>query len=99
MSTINVLAGEIYILYIDNFSSNGQAFDLGWNLTNGASLDCTVLPVDLLRCARQTNKGIRRIELGYGFETNTSHFIVERSMDAIHSTVLAACLPLERPSL
>jgi len=83
VSTINVLAGEIYILYIDNFSSNGQAFDLGWNLTNGASLDCTVLPVDLLDLHARPIKGSVELNWATVSETNTSHFIVERSMDAI----------------
>src|SRR5690606_21091141 len=38
--TLNVTAGSVYVLYVDNYSATGQDFTLTWNLTNGASLDC-----------------------------------------------------------
>ncbi len=48
VAPINVVAGQIYVLFIDNFSSTGQSFALDWQLSNGASLDCTVLPLDIV---------------------------------------------------
>ncbi len=48
VSTFNVIAGQKFILYIDNYNANGQAFEFTWQLTNGASLDCTPLPVELI---------------------------------------------------
>ncbi len=86
VSTITVGAaqvGQIYILYVDNFSSNGQAFDLSWNLTNGASLDCTVLPMDILELHAKPIKGTVELNWATVSETNTSHFILERSVDGI----------------
>lgn len=34
---MNVTAGSVYVLYVDNFSATGQDFTLTWNLSNGAS--------------------------------------------------------------
>lgn len=74
--------GQIYILYVDNFSSNGQAFNLTWQLSGGASLDCSLLPVEFVNL-----KGVQRhdgIELAWTTlsESGSDHFLVERSYDA-----------------
>lgn len=42
---INASAGDSYILLLDNFTADGNTFTLDWTLSNGASLDCTLLPV------------------------------------------------------
>ncbi len=44
VDTIHVTAGQRYVLYIDNFSANGAAFDLTFQLTGGAALACTPPP-------------------------------------------------------
>jgi hypothetical protein len=84
VSTINVVADQIYILYVDNFSSNGQAFNLSWQLTNGASLDCTVLPVELL--SFDAKPAGQRVDLDWSTssEQNSEVFVVERSHDGAH---------------
>ncbi len=81
-SAINVIAGQQYIMYIDNFDINGQAFTLDWSLTGGASLDCTVLPVEMadLR-ATAIDKEIL-VEWTTVSEYQSGWFIVERSFDA-----------------
>lgn len=45
---LNVTAGQVYLLYISNWSQSGVAFDLTWNLQGGASLDCTILGLELI---------------------------------------------------
>jgi len=83
VSTFNVLAGQIYILYVDNFSSNGQAFSLTWQLSNGASLDCTILPVgDVALTARPV---MRSVELDWStvHEEGSSHFQVEHATNGV----------------
>jgi hypothetical protein len=84
VSPMNVIAGEIYILYVDNFSTNGQSFDLSWQLSNGASLDCTVLPVELVNL--KATPEVDRIDLDWTTlsESSSAHFIVERSSDGQH---------------
>jgi len=83
VSTINVLAGQIYVLYVDNFSSNGQSFSLSWNLADGASLDCTVLPVEFIEFKAIPDENSVDLSWTTGSESNTSHFIIERSKDGI----------------
>lgn len=45
---ITATAGDVYILLIDNFTSNTTPFNLTWNLGPGVILDCTPLPIELL---------------------------------------------------
>lgn len=88
VNTINVLAGQVYILYIDNFSTNGQAFNLSWSLTNGASLDCTVLPVELLNFDAKAVGNRVDLDWSTATEQNSEQFIIERSTDGEHFTVI-----------
>lgn len=79
VAALNVIAGEYYVLYVDNFSSTGQAFSLDWSLSNGASLDCTVLPVELF--GFEVAPAGDRVELRWSTasERNSSHWEVERA--------------------
>ena len=43
-----VIAGQSYYLLVNKWSAGGSGFSLNWNLTAGASLNCIVLPVELL---------------------------------------------------
>jgi len=45
VSALNVVAGERYMLYISAFSQIGGQVDLSWQLSNGASLACPLVPV------------------------------------------------------
>jgi len=54
VSALNVLAGERYIFYISSFSQDGGPVDITWQLTDGASLACPLLPVvDFIPSATQ----------------------------------------------
>lgn len=77
-SAMNVTAGQIYALYISNWSRSGLAFNLTWQLTNGASLDCTILPVELLSFDGQATGSEVELEWSTASESNSSHFVVER---------------------
>jgi len=83
VSTINVTAGQVYILYIDNFSTNGQAFNLTWQLTAGASLDCSVLPVSFLNV--QATQQLDQVALNWTTqgEKATDRYLIERSSDGL----------------
>jgi hypothetical protein len=81
VSTIPVVAGQVYILYVDNFSSNGQAFNLTWQLSAGASLDCTVLPIELLSFKAEPGEHDVQLEWATATEQDNDIFIVERSRD------------------
>ncbi|MBK6830504.1 MAG: T9SS type A sorting domain-containing protein [Flavobacteriales bacterium] len=78
---INVIADQVYLMYISNFDESGLEFSMDWALANGATLDCTVLAVDL------TNMGATSVEQGIVVdwtshsEHNSSHFLLERSVN------------------
>ena len=78
---INVAAGQVYLLYISNFSLSGQAFNLSWQLGSGASLDCTVLPVELLSFGAENAGGSVLVHWKTASEQQASHFAVLRSLD------------------
>ncbi len=88
VSTINVLAGQIYILYVDNFSTNGQAFNLTWQLSGGASLDCSVLPVELVNLNAEQQQQTVALTWATLSESESDHFVIERSRDGIHFSPL-----------
>lgn len=84
VSTLNVIAGQVYVLYVDNFSATGQDFTLTWQLTNGASLDCTTLPVELLSLDATARTSVIDVTWATASERNSDHFDVQRSADNEH---------------
>ena len=82
-SAITVTAGQKYVMYIDNFDITGQAFTLNWSLSGGASLDCNVLPIELVDM-RATAVGEEvLVEWTTVTERGSASYIVERSSDNI----------------
>jgi hypothetical protein len=84
VNAMNVTVGEVYVLYVSNWSQSGLAFDLTWNLTNGASIDCTVLPIELLSFSADALATSVALDWVTASESGNSHFVVERSMDGEH---------------
>ncbi|MBK9175443.1 MAG: T9SS type A sorting domain-containing protein [Flavobacteriales bacterium] len=73
-----VTAGEYYLLYISNWTQSGLAFNLTWQLTNGASLDCALLPIELVSLyGAPVPEGIR-LDWVTATESNSDHFAIER---------------------
>lgn len=81
VSTMDVIAGQVFIMYIDNFSSNGQSFNLSWQLTNGASLDCTLLPIGGIVLKAERAMDDVNVAWTTRFERGSERFEVEHSMD------------------
>jgi hypothetical protein len=78
---IDALAGEVYVLYIDDFSLSGQDFTLNWQLSGGSSLDCTVLPLELLSFQARPRGTVIDLAWSTASERNTDLFEVQRSAD------------------
>jgi hypothetical protein len=79
VSLLNVLAGEVYVMVLDNWTASNSPFTLSWQLTNGANLNCAPLPVELISFSGK-NEGIKnRIDWSTVSETNNAFFTVERS--------------------
>ncbi len=85
---MDVLAGEIYIMYIDNYDITGQHFTLEWNLTNGCSLDCTVLPVELVELKAETRTDQVAVTWATQVENGTESFTIERAGDDLNFTAI-----------
>ncbi len=80
---LNVLVDQVYVLYISNYSQSGQSFSLTWNLGAGASLDCTILPVELMAFNAIAKEREVLLDWSTASEAESDHFIVERSGDGI----------------
>jgi len=80
---IDALAGQSFMLYVDNWSNNGVAFTLSWQVAPTNMLDCT-LPVELLSLAAEAKP--RQVDLRWstGSEQNSAYFQVERAADGAH---------------
>jgi hypothetical protein len=81
VSTFSVLAGEVYVLVIDNYVASGNPFTLSWSLTAGADLNCTVLPVELLDFTGQAEETHNHLSWQTATEINNDYFIVDRSVN------------------
>jgi hypothetical protein len=83
VSSLNVLAGEIYVMVLDNWTASNSPFTLSWQLTNGANLNCVPLPVELISFTGTNDRGKNNIEWITASETNNDFFILQRSRDGI----------------
>lgn len=77
---LNVLVGQVYVLYVDNFSQSGLSFGLTFGGT--ASLDCIVLPIELVMFDGY-NEIYNKIYWTTASEVDNHHFSLERSVDLI----------------
>jgi len=80
---INANVGDVFILVVDNFSASLSPFDLNWNLTGGASLDCTPLPVILTDFYGNTESGFNSLHWVTENEVNNNFFRIQRSENGI----------------
>lgn len=82
--------GRTFILFIDNFSLTGQSFRLNWDLTNGCSLDCNILPVELMSFTAEALQKEVLLRWTTQTERASSHFVVERSADGAFFTPIGS---------
>lgn len=82
VSTINVIAGQKYILFLDNWNATSAPYTLSWQLTNGASLGCIVLPMELISFTGTQKKEYNLIEWITNTEMDNDFFTLERSTNS-----------------
>jgi len=81
---MQVAVGQVYLMYISNWSQSSTGFNLNWTLQNGASLDCTILPIEVIdfqAIAMDESVDLKWIT---SIEVDNDHFEVERSTDGEH---------------
>lgn len=81
VSTFPVTAGQIYVMVIDNFLSSSNPFTLTWNLTGGADLNCTVLPIELISFTGHEESDHNVLQWQTGSEIDNDYFILDRSVN------------------
>jgi hypothetical protein len=85
-----VLAGEVYTLYVDNWGMTGLNFSIEWNTTTNpayqpmASVDCIILPVDMIGFDVQALARTVEVSWRTVSEHNSAYFDVERSADGVN---------------
>lgn len=87
--TMNVLAGETYFLVIDEWSPNaGSGYQLSFSGT--ASLDCTILPIELSMFDTYYHPELDEVELEWATasERNSDFFEIERSTNGVDFEVI-----------
>ena len=81
---MQVVAGQVYLMYISNWSLSSIGFSLNWTLQNGASLDCTVLPIELISFEAFAMNDDVKLEWATASEVDNDRFEIERSLDGDH---------------
>lgn len=77
--------GMVYYLLVDNWTGNSNPFTLDWTLSPTNILDCTPpLPVQFLNFEATPIDDVNDVWWTTATEVNSSHFIIEKSNDAIH---------------
>jgi hypothetical protein len=80
---IDALAGQTYLLYVDNWTGGGVAFNMTFPGQMTADIDCVVLPVELFGLEAMPGPGSVDLVWRTAQEMNSSHFVVERSDDGL----------------
>lgn len=88
VAPLAIVAGQLYVMCIDNFTSSASPFTLDFTLSGGASLDCTPLPIVLESFNGLAKETSNKLFWTTSTEVNNDYFIVEKSEDAIHWTEL-----------
>lgn len=85
VAPLNVVAGQTYIMLIDNFTANSSSFTLDWTFSAGATLNCTpiVLPIELtdFMASYDASKNSNKVYWETVSERLNDHFTLERSTD------------------
>jgi hypothetical protein len=84
VQTLNVTAGQTYIMLIDNFTANSTSFTLDWTMTGGASLNCIPLPIELISFNGYPVKNYNVLKWITATEINNDYFTLEKSSNGLN---------------
>ena len=88
VAPINVTAGQTYYLMVNKWSAGGSGFTLDWTGST-ASLDCAVLPVELLSFEGRMIRKEVELTWATASELNNDYFRVEKSTDGENFELLS----------
>ena len=78
VSNLNVNAGETYMLMINKWTPGGSGYTIDWTGST-ASLDCSILPVELLSFQAIEERGKVNLTWSTASEISSDRFIIERA--------------------
>lgn|GEM_PF-1053271 len=84
VAPLAVVAGQKYILMMDNWNATSAPYTLSWQLTGGASLNCALLPIELISFTGNAEQDFNRIDWMTSSEDKLDVFILERSADGLN---------------
>lgn len=84
VNPLNINVGDVYVMLIDNFSATASPFDLNFDLTGGASLDCTPLTAEMTAFEGRAEITGHHLFWNTASEINNEKFLLQHSTDAIH---------------
>ena len=87
---LNVVAGEQYIICFSNWSSVSTTVPLEFGGTASVSCNPVVLPVELVHFTGEHIGSAVLLEWGTASESNSSHFVVHRGVDALDWTFIGS---------
>ena len=76
---VNVVAGECFVLLVNNYGAGSNTFALTWGGT--ATLLCSALPIELLDFSGINKDSYNKLIWSTASEVNNDYFILERSVD------------------
>jgi len=83
-SALNVLAGQIYYLLVDEWTNTGLGYSIAFTGST-ATISCAPLPVNFLTFTAKYNEDKKGVDLKWATasEENNSHFDVEKSVNGM----------------
>jgi hypothetical protein len=90
LAPINVLAGEIYYLLIDEWTNTGQGFTISFNGST-ATISCQPLPVSMLSFTAKYSEAKKGVDLEWATasEKDNAYFEVQRSINGLNFAKIA----------
>ncbi len=91
VNALDVTAGQTYILLVDNWDEDNTPFNIAWNFTNGATLNCNpiALPVEFAEFTGTKQNGYNELSWVTASERENDYFTLERSTDGVTWQVVA----------
>lgn len=89
VAPMNVNAGELYVMMVNNWTAGGGGYNLTWSGTS--SLDCTpiLLPVELIEFTGAYMPGFNSLSWSTSTERDNDYFSIERTIDGSIWEVIA----------
>lgn len=84
VTPLNVSAGQVYILLVDNYSATNSPYTLTWGGTSTLGCVPVVLGADIVDFSLISSEGMNILTFTTNRETNIDYFEIEHSVDGFN---------------